>query len=110
MHVAYQFDISTDIPIPQNNQNMLRLQHALCSITAQLKGEVPEWSNGLVLKTSVPKGTVGSNPTLTAIFRTIPFGVLFEISRSGIRKTDPPKAESRGREHLVFCEASRQDS
>ena len=31
-----------------------------------LTGEVPEWSNGLVLKTSVVKATVGSNPTLSA--------------------------------------------
>ena len=27
---------------------------------------MPEWSNGLVLKTSVPKGTEGSNPSLSA--------------------------------------------
>jgi hypothetical protein len=27
---------------------------------------VPEWPNGLVLKTSVLHGTVGSNPTLSA--------------------------------------------
>ncbi len=28
-------------------------------------GEVPEWLNGLVSKTGVPSGTVGSNPTLS---------------------------------------------
>lgn len=28
-------------------------------------GEVAEWSNALDLKSSVPKGTVGSNPTLS---------------------------------------------
>ena len=27
---------------------------------------MPEWSNGLVLKTSVLKGTEGSNPSLSA--------------------------------------------
>ena len=31
-------------------------------------GEVAEWFKALVLKTSVLKGTVGSNPTLT-VFR-----------------------------------------
>ena len=31
-----------------------------------IDGGVPEWSIGLVLKTSVPKGTVGSNPTPSA--------------------------------------------
>ncbi len=29
-------------------------------------GGVAEWSNAAVLKTVVPKGTVGSNPTLSA--------------------------------------------
>ena len=29
-------------------------------------GEVVEWFKALVLKTSVPRGTVGSNPTLAA--------------------------------------------
>ena len=29
-------------------------------------GEVAEWSNALVLKTSVPKGTRGSNPFFSA--------------------------------------------
>ena len=30
------------------------------------QGEVTEWLKVLVLKTSEPKGSVGSNPTLTA--------------------------------------------
>ncbi len=30
------------------------------------QGEVAEWPKALVLKTSEPKGSVGSNPTLTA--------------------------------------------
>ena len=29
-------------------------------------GEMAEWSNALVLKTSVPRGTGGSNPSLSA--------------------------------------------
>ena len=29
-------------------------------------GEVPEWLNGAVSKTVVPKGTEGSNPSLSA--------------------------------------------
>ena len=29
-------------------------------------GRLAEWSNALVLKTSVPQGTVGSNPTSSA--------------------------------------------
>ena len=31
-------------------------------------GEMAEWSNAAVLKTVVPKGTGGSNPSLSAIF------------------------------------------
>ena len=32
-----------------------------------LRGEVPEWPNGLAWKASVPqKGTEGSNPSLSA--------------------------------------------
>ena len=34
-------------------------------IEAISPGEVAEWSNALDLKSSVPKGTVGSNPTLS---------------------------------------------
>ena len=30
-------------------------------------GEMAEWSNALVLKTSVPRGTGGSNPSSSAI-------------------------------------------
>lgn len=29
-------------------------------------GEMAEWSNALVLKTSVPRGTGGSNPSFSA--------------------------------------------
>jgi hypothetical protein len=32
----------------------------------QHAGEVAEWPNAPVLKTGVPQGTVGSNPTLSA--------------------------------------------
>jgi hypothetical protein len=32
-------------------------------------GEVVEWSIAPVLKTGEPQGSVGSNPTLSAIFR-----------------------------------------
>ncbi len=31
-------------------------------------GELAEWSNAVVLKTIVPKGTGGSNPSLSAFF------------------------------------------
>ena len=45
-------------------------------------GEVPEWSNGPVSKTGVPlSGTVGSNPTLSAIYimiRRTEKAVIFE--------------------------------
>ena len=30
------------------------------------KGEMAEWSNAVVLKTIVPRGTGGSNPSLSA--------------------------------------------
>ena len=36
--------------------------------TANQKGRVAEWSNAVVLKTTVPQGTVGSNPTPSAFF------------------------------------------
>ncbi len=32
-------------------------------------GEMAEWSNAAVLKTVVPKGTGGSNPSLSATLR-----------------------------------------
>ena len=35
-------------------------------------GGVAEWSNALVLKTSRPKGLVGSNPTPSAIAQNEP--------------------------------------
>ena len=34
-------------------------------------GEVAEWSNAAVLKTAIPQGIVGSNPTLSASFELI---------------------------------------
>ncbi len=34
----------------------------------RLSGEMAEWSNAAVLKTVVPKGTGGSNPSLSATF------------------------------------------
>ena len=34
---------------------------------SQSKGRVAEWSNAVVLKTTVPQGTVGSNPTPSAV-------------------------------------------
>lgn len=37
--------------------------------TANQKGRVAEWSNAVVLKTTVPQGTVGSNPTPSAFFK-----------------------------------------
>ena len=41
------------------------------------RGEVPEWSNGAVSKTVVPQGTVGSNPTLSAItFNDLPLVIV----------------------------------
>ena len=40
----------------------------------EIRGEVPEWSNGAVSKTVVPQGTVGSNPTLSAISLNNPTG------------------------------------
>ena len=33
------------------------------------RGEMAEWPNAPVLKTGVPQGTGGSNPSLSAIFR-----------------------------------------
>ena len=43
----------------------------------EIRGEVPEWSNGAVSKTVVPQGTVGSNPTLSAItFNDLPLVVV----------------------------------
>ena len=35
-------------------------------IFADHSGELAEWSNAVVLKTIVPKGTGGSNPSLSA--------------------------------------------
>ena len=56
--------------------NSLQTQHrairSMCPdpiayVVLEIRGEVPEWSNGAVSKTVVPQGTVGSNPTLSAI-------------------------------------------
>ena len=40
---------------------------SVVDVVEKVSGEVPEWSNGAVSKTVVPQGTVGSNPTLSAI-------------------------------------------
>ena len=37
---------------------------------------MPEWSNGLVSKTSVPQGTVGSNPILSVLMIFIFFNIM----------------------------------
>tara|TARA_Y100000994_G_scaffold247886_1_gene254277 strand:- start:16168 stop:16293 length:126 start_codon:yes stop_codon:yes gene_type:complete len=34
----------------------------------EFQGEVAEWSNAAVLKTVVPQGTGGSNPSFSALF------------------------------------------
>ena len=49
---------------------------------------MPEWSNGLVLKTSVPKGTEGSNPSLSANAKTqsMSLGFVVFCAREGVRK------------------------
>ena len=47
----------------------LRKSAIMCIITCvanAIRGRVSEWSNVLVSKTSVPQGTVGSNPTPSA--------------------------------------------
>ena len=36
-----------------------------------LSGELAEWSNAAVLKTVEPKGSGGSNPSLSAIYKKI---------------------------------------
>ena len=46
---------------------------------------MPEWSNGLVLKTSVAKVTEGSNPSLSARRKCHPQGWLFSwAEREGV--------------------------
>ena len=57
-------------------------------------GEVPEWSNGAVSKTVVPKGTVGSNPTLSAIYPYRP------ASRGS---TSSPIADHREEKWKIAC-------
>ena len=39
--------------------------NTLCLIVNDANGEVSEWSNETVLKTVEPRGSVGSNPTLS---------------------------------------------
>ena len=41
-----------------------------------INGEEPEWLNGPVSKTVVPKGTQGSNPCLSAIKRSYELSAL----------------------------------
>ena len=38
---------------------------------SQLSGELAEWSNAAVLKTVDPKGSGGSNPSLSAIYKPL---------------------------------------
>ena len=42
-------------------------QHISQGILSLTNGRLAEWSNALDLKSSVPQGTVGSNPTSSAI-------------------------------------------
>ena len=39
----------------------------VCYDIKAISGEVAEWSIALDLKSSVPRGTVGSNPTLSVL-------------------------------------------
>ena len=50
-----------------------------------LRGELAEWSNAAVLKTVVSKGTKGSNPLLSAINHSVPFGLAQGPSGSWLR-------------------------
>jgi hypothetical protein len=47
-------------------------------------GEMAEWSNAVVLKTIVPKGTGGSNPSLSAAQKTFAKARGFVISDPNI--------------------------
>lgn len=47
----------------EKNQTLLKYIYSIAPW-----GEVAEWSNALDLKSSVPQGTVGSNPTLSVEF------------------------------------------
>ena len=68
-----------------------------------LTGEMAEWSNALVLKTSVPRGTGGSNPSLSAkttenkrftLVFLYPFANEARFSeRDGYEKYRTPKAD-----------------
>ena len=44
----------------------------ICLVALLFEGEVPEWSNGLAWRASVPSGTGGSNPSLSATGLTYP--------------------------------------
>ena len=51
-------------------------------------GEMVEWSITVVLKTTVPRGTGGSNPSLSAAKMSSPFGLLFFcVGRGGCLTT-----------------------
>ena len=43
-------------------------------------GELAEWSNALVLKTSVPQGTESSNLSFSATFKKPLFGAFFMLN------------------------------
>ena len=54
-------------------------------------GEVAEWPIAPVLKTGVPTGTVGSNPTLSAILRRrCAPGYGWQAGLRSERKSSPP--------------------
>ena len=70
-HVKHQIflDIFEDIgeALIQLSGDRYLLSSLLITLYSN-KGEVPEWLNGAVSKTVVPKGTQGSNPCLSAIY------------------------------------------
>ena len=51
-------------------------------------GELAEWSNAAVLKTVVPKGTGGSNPSLSATSKKWPPKMVESPQRGG-RRSEP---------------------
>ena len=70
------------IPVIHPNGSVCKwLKQAVCKTvlsefvgsnpTASTNGYVPEWTNGLVLKISVVKATVGSNPTVSAVINVL---------------------------------------
>tara|TARA_Y100000589_G_scaffold91174_1_gene85800 strand:+ start:2269 stop:2460 length:192 start_codon:yes stop_codon:yes gene_type:complete len=55
----------------------LRFRRFLYICIAIPKGEMAEWSNAVVLKTIVPQGTGGSNPSLSASIKAQPIWLGF---------------------------------